>query len=164
MWKFLLVKNVNYVADDHTQNNETPDKEVPADSYPDPPNEKNDQETPENNKKTPRKHKKVIVSIECHLCRKKFSGGAEYKNHLKSHTKARRYDCSICKKIILSRTSYMKHLNDAHSDENGLVLRNCKYCTKQFKKPSDLVSFFFKLYFVSKCMCVFFTISLTSCL
>lgn len=35
----------------------------------------------------------------------------------------------------------MKHLNDAHSDENGSMLRSCKYCSKEFKKPSDLVSY-----------------------
>lgn len=86
------------------------------------------------------KRKKPQKPIECHLCKRTFTDRPEYKNHLKIHSKARHYECSICKKLIVGRIPYMKHLNDVHSDENGSMLRSCKYCSKEFKKPSDLVS------------------------
>lgn len=88
-----------------------------------------------------KKRKKLLKPIECHLCKRTFTDRPEYKNHLKFHSKARRYECSICKKLIVGRITYMKHLNDAHSDGSGSMLRTCKYCSKEFKKPSDLVSF-----------------------
>lgn len=93
-----------------------------------------------NIKEEHKRRKKQSKSIECHLCKTSFTDRVEYKNHLKVHSKARRYECSICKKMIIGRIIYMKHLSDAHSDENGSVLRACKYCSKEFKKPSDLVS------------------------
>lgn len=89
--------------------------------------------------------------IDCHLCKRTFTDRSEYKNHLKIHSKARRYECSICKKLIIGRIPYMKHLNDVHSDANGSLLRSCKYCSKEFKKPSDLVSMLksFQFFFIS---------------
>lgn len=102
------------------------------------------------------KRKNPQKPIECHLCKRTFTDRPEYKNHLKIHSKARRYECSICKKLIVGRIPYMKHLNDLHSDENGSMLRSCKYCSKEFKKPSDLVSIknillFFLVLFCTKC-------------
>lgn len=89
-----------------------------------------------------RKRSKQSKPIECHLCKRTFADRAEYKKHLKIHSKVRRYECSICKKMIVGRIPYMKHLTEVHSDESGSVLRACKYCSKEFKKPSDLVSIY----------------------
>lgn len=55
----------------------------------------------------------------------------------------KQFSCNKCNKMFVAKNSYLKHLHQEHKDskksENNA--HPCTYCSKIFKKRSDLVSY-----------------------
>lgn len=81
------------------------------------------------------------ATFKCEVCSKLFSHKASLDRHLGTHSVKSNIVCGICKTVVSGRSQYIKHLA-AHKGPKGSLLRSCKFCFKEFKKPSDLVSYF----------------------
>lgn len=74
--------------------------------------------------------------IECTVCKKVFTQTILYRKHMKIHSNVR---CLKCKQIFSSKAAYLEHAPIHNVSVSGNLFE-CEFCTKRFKKSSDLVS------------------------
>ncbi|XP_020709627.2 zinc finger protein 135-like [Athalia rosae] len=55
--------------------------------------------------------------LKCKICQKRYMKLGHLKNHLKAHTKANKFECTICSKKFRLVTVYEKHMRQFHSSE-----------------------------------------------
>lgn len=59
----------------------------------------------------------VKYQLKCKICQKRYMKLGHLKNHMKSHTKANGFECTICPKKFRLLTIYEKHMRRFHSDK-----------------------------------------------
>lgn len=79
--------------------------------------------------------------VQCEKCQKILKDKDALKAHMRLHMFKKSFECRVCEKVLVGRKTYQKH-RATHAKHTNLY--NCKFCGKEFKKASDLVSKLFK--------------------
>ncbi|KAG5869524.1 hypothetical protein JTB14_002512 [Gonioctena quinquepunctata] len=72
---------------------------------------------------------------ECSICQKILPTKSALLKHVKEHSESINFECGICKVSINGKTTYLKHMT-SHRGVNKC--HTCEDCFKSFKKASDL--------------------------
>eukprot|EP00092_Neocalanus_flemingeri_P020337 GFUD01022031.1.p1 GENE.GFUD01022031.1~~GFUD01022031.1.p1 ORF type:complete len:408 (+),score=59.43 GFUD01022031.1:35-1258(+) len=73
--------------------------------------------------------------LTCGFCCAKFEAPVQLENHLRSHTKSKPFQCSVCNKCFVSKSNLSAH----QRLHEGTALRYaCSQCEKKFSHPSEV--------------------------
>nr|XP_029733916.1 zinc finger imprinted 3-like [Aedes albopictus] len=79
---------------------------------------------------------------QCGVCSKTFVKLSHLTFHKKSHRKAGSLICEICGLVFEKETTFAKHNETVHRDEDQRRLFKCVICSKSFEEESDLTTHF----------------------
>jgi len=77
---------------------------------------------------------KVLTSLECEVCNRKFKNNNMYQKHMKIHFKAKNHTCNECNKVFSSKSNLQAHLK-LHFEARTY---SCPHCDKEFKTKKSL--------------------------
>ena len=73
--------------------------------------------------------------LDCSFCSAKFEAPVQLEKHLRSHTKSKPFQCSVCNKCFVSKSNLSAH----QRLHEGTALRySCNKCDKKFSHPSEV--------------------------
>uniref|UniRef100_A0AAX7TD32 C2H2-type domain-containing protein n=1 Tax=Astatotilapia calliptera TaxID=8154 RepID=A0AAX7TD32_ASTCA len=81
---------------------------------------------------------------KCTHCGKAFNQKVVLQTHMVRHTGEKPHLCMLCPASFSQKGNLHSHVQRVHSEvraqeEDGVRWHGCPYCSKEFKKPSDLV-------------------------
>ncbi|KAM7315921.1 hypothetical protein ACRRTK_025079 [Alexandromys fortis] len=76
----------------------------------------------------------VNVPFKCKRCKRGFQQQCELRNHMKTHSGRKVYQCEYCEYSTTDASGFKRHVISIHTKDYPHC---CEYCKKGFRRPSE---------------------------